>query len=853
MRIRTIILSIVLSLLLASSLSAAQRGIKVSAKTPSGKSIPLYSGSYALVIGNGDYTKGWDPLPGAIRDVKDVARALEENGFNVTLKTNLTKNTFSRTLGDFFYKYGRVKTNRLLFYYAGHGHTQQMFTNEALGYLVMVDAPPPEKDFVGFEMASVDMQAIVTQAKKTKAKHVLFMFDSCFSGSILNLRERVVPETISDSISLPVRQFITAGRANEPVPDHSIFKQTFLDLLEGRDKEPIPDGYITGEELGLYLKNKVPEYNPTQHPQYGKIKDIRLDKGDFVFALKMPLLHRAPDMRKSGGISNYDRIIQERESNKKQWSKWQNKVENDFAKMEQYDGSGALNAKEKVKTWESFISSYGSDNPYTERDNGFRREATERIRYWNLQASIEKRPAYSVPTSSSNVIEPVKHTQPLKRKIFVQTIPTDSRVRILNIGPKFYQGMELEPGRYHVEVSAEGFETEKRWVTLAAGENGNVSIRLEPINDTSVGLIRKTESLIKSGKYLEGLKMLNKTIELKPGNVEIGSRLKKTVAYTLRGNVHTFLKQYNKAFADFDKAIELKPAYEGIYVMRGWTYLNLKQYDKAIADFDKVIELKPDDAEAYNQRGLIYVILKQYDKAFADFDKVIELKPDDVEAYNNRGRTYYCLKQYDKAIADFDKVIELKPDDAEAYNQRGLIYVIRGKADEGCDDFKKACELGNCKVLSGFQKEGLCQGIARKDQESQIDGFKEVGRDGKYIAYTNGIVKDTKTGLEWKVGPDENTNWDEARSWLESLNLDGGGWRMPTEDELADLYKKKTGSRNMTPLLKTTGWWVWSGETQSSLYAGGFYFRGGARGGTGIYRDNSRGNRAFAVRSRKDG
>ena len=72
MRIRTIILTVILSLLFVSDISAAQRGIKVTAKTPSGEAIPLYSGSYALVIGNGDYTKGWDPLPGAIRDVKDL-------------------------------------------------------------------------------------------------------------------------------------------------------------------------------------------------------------------------------------------------------------------------------------------------------------------------------------------------------------------------------------------------------------------------------------------------------------------------------------------------------------------------------------------------------------------------------------------------------------------------------------------------------------------------------------------------------------------------------------------------------------------------------------------------------------
>ena len=42
---------------------------------------------------------------------------------------------------------------------------------------------------------------------------------------------------------------------NEPVPDKSVFKQAFLDLLEGRDEEPVPDNYITGEELGLLSQN----------------------------------------------------------------------------------------------------------------------------------------------------------------------------------------------------------------------------------------------------------------------------------------------------------------------------------------------------------------------------------------------------------------------------------------------------------------------------------------------------------------------------------------------------------------------------------------------------------------------
>ncbi|HIJ36420.1 MAG TPA: DUF1566 domain-containing protein [Deltaproteobacteria bacterium] len=126
-----------------------------------------------------------------------------------------------------------------------------------------------------------------------------------------------------------------------------------------------------------------------------------------------------------------------------------------------------------------------------------------------------------------------------------------------------------------------------------------------------------------------------------------------------------------------------------------------------------------------------------------------------------------------------------------------------------------------------------------------------VERDGIYVAYANEIVKDTKTGLEWKVGPDKDTNWEEARSWVQSLNLDGGGWRMPTTDELGSLYNKGVGDRNMTPLFKTTGWWVWSGETKGSSDARDFSFNlGGRYWGS---RSNSGNGRGFAVRSRSDG
>ncbi len=270
----------------AASAAAVDRGFRVMAEDGSEPAPYLYKGSYAFLVGNGRYTNGWEPLSGAVEDIDDVSRALRRHGFEISRYKNLTREQFDQAFAEFVQTRGQDPDNRLLFYYAGHGHTEPMATGEELGYLVMVDAPLPDVDPVNFSLRSVDMQSLITQARMIKSKHVLFMFDSCFSGSILNTRALVrKPRSVSKYATEPVRQFITAGRANEAVPDRSYFKIAFVNMLEGRAEEPVKDGVLTGEELGWYMKNQVSMYNPGQHPQYGKIRDPQLDRGDFIFVL----------------------------------------------------------------------------------------------------------------------------------------------------------------------------------------------------------------------------------------------------------------------------------------------------------------------------------------------------------------------------------------------------------------------------------------------------------------------------------------------------------------------------------------------------------------------------------------
>jgi hypothetical protein len=270
---------------LAPASSARQADSRsISIKAEDGREVRLYDKSYALVVGVSDYTSGWPKLPGVKKDVEEVARALERQGFQVTVVENPDSAQLDKSFKSFIEEHGLGVENRLLFYFAGHGHTIKQSYGEEMGYIVPSDAPNPNSDRAGFMSKAMDMQQMELYARRIQSKHALFLFDSCFSGAIFAL-SRAVPDAISYKTARPVRQFITSGSADEQVPDQSIFRRQFVEAIEG-EADSNHDGYVTGTELGEFLQDKVVNYSKnTQHPQYGKIRNANLDKGDFVFAL----------------------------------------------------------------------------------------------------------------------------------------------------------------------------------------------------------------------------------------------------------------------------------------------------------------------------------------------------------------------------------------------------------------------------------------------------------------------------------------------------------------------------------------------------------------------------------------
>lgn len=257
--------------------------VEVKSSDSSGASVEsykLYGSSHALVIGINNYSNGWPRLSNAIKDAKEVAKAMEARGFEVELVLDPVGSELRDKLRRFFSIKGADPEARLFVWYAGHGYTWK-----GEGYLVPSDAPAVEDP--EFRFTALHMGDVGSMVRIAEAKHTLAVFDSCFAGTVFSNARSKPPIAITKAAVRPVRQFLTSGDADQQVSDDGSFRKLFLAALEGEEAADLnADGYLTGTELGFYLEDRVLNLTDgAQTPRSGKLKDQRFDRGDFIFVL----------------------------------------------------------------------------------------------------------------------------------------------------------------------------------------------------------------------------------------------------------------------------------------------------------------------------------------------------------------------------------------------------------------------------------------------------------------------------------------------------------------------------------------------------------------------------------------
>ncbi len=183
------------------------------------------------------------------------------------------------------------------------------------------------------------------------------------------------------------------------------------------------------------------------------------------------------------------------------------------------------------------------------------------------------------------------------------------------------------------------------------------------------------------------------------------------------------------------------------------------------------------------------------------------------------GRFYFIpgqpsISATSSAAEDLD--VELRKIDAEKERLRRERELLEQQAVLAKE--KKLLDEKRKKLVMGSQPSG--------------SNANEIGTDGRFIAYDNGTVLDTKTNLMWAAIDNMNDiSWRKARSYC--INYNAGGyndWRMPTIGELQTLYDGILTDRKISPdcwydkkmrictnLIKLTGV-IWADETRDDYH-----------------------------------
>ncbi len=264
--------AILILTILPSARAQTNRRIRISETK---KIEPLKGHYFALLIAVSDFASnsGIKSLDYPLQDAERVLQLLTSHytfePANVTFLRNPNRATIIRTLDDLSQKL--TEQDNLLIFYAGHGYWDNRINQ---GFWFPSDA---RRDDRAEWLSNSTLRDYISGIR---TKHTLLVADACFSGGIFKTRAAFEqsPRAIQDLYKLPSRNAITSGSMTE-VPDKSVFVAYFLKRLkENRE------AYLSAETLFSSMRKAVINNSPNaQIPQYGEIREVGDEGGDFIF------------------------------------------------------------------------------------------------------------------------------------------------------------------------------------------------------------------------------------------------------------------------------------------------------------------------------------------------------------------------------------------------------------------------------------------------------------------------------------------------------------------------------------------------------------------------------------------
>lgn len=210
----------------------------------------------------------------------------------------------------------------------------------------------------------------------------------------------------------------------------------------------------------------------------------------------------------------------------------------------------------------------------------------------------------------------------------------------------------------------------------------------------------------------EAKKHLGKLIAAHPGDTE---------AIMALGNILRGRKQFPECATAYSEGIATIAQPEKsnwlIFYFRGICYERAKEWAKAEADLQKALELFPEQPHVLNYLGYSWIDQGQkLEEGMKMIRRAVEQRPDDGYIVDSLGWAYFRVGEFDDAVKHLERAVELKPEDPTINDHLGDAYWKVGRTLEARFQWSHARDLkpeaDDLKKIEEKLKVGLTDGPA---------------------------------------------------------------------------------------------------------------------------------------------
>jgi len=154
---------------------------------------------------------------------------------------------------------------------------------------------------------------------------------------------------------------------------------------------------------------------------------------------------------------------------------------------------------------------------------------------------------------------------------------------------------------------------------------------------------------------------------------------------------------FDQALEEYNKALELDPAYTDVLNMIAYNYADLQDYEKALEYFEKYALLRPGDSNPLDSIGELYLLMGRLDDSIAKYKEALEIKPD-FGSQLPLAYLFALKEDYAETIKWIDQYIAIAPSSgikADGYLWKGFYHYWLGSLDQCLENIRKAITLAD--------------------------------------------------------------------------------------------------------------------------------------------------------------